>query len=337
MLIIKKIPRLTYLLLLLVVFGFLAILYQSQIAKIQEKIHAIEKHQEHIDASLREKPLLKVEDLILIYNRVPKTGSTSFVGVAYDLCKKNKFHVLHVNISANSHTITLDNQLKFVQNVTNWNSMKPALYHGHFAFIDFSKFGAPKPLFINLIRRPLDRFISYYYFLRYGDNFRPYLVRKKHGNTMTFDECVMQQVPECDPNNMWLQIPFFCGHAANCRKPGNKWALNEAKKNLITNYFLVGVTEELEDFVQILEQSLPGIFEGATDHFRRSNKSHLRRTVQKDAPKNATLEKIRSSQVWQMENEFYEFALEQFHFVKKIFSKNKGQVVMYEKIRPKPA
>lgn len=86
-----------------------------------------------------EKPLLEEKDLILLYNRVPKTGSTSFVGVAYDLCKKNKFHVLHVNITANSHTVTLENQLKFVQNVTNWKSMKPALYHGHFAFFDFSK------------------------------------------------------------------------------------------------------------------------------------------------------------------------------------------------------
>lgn len=79
------------------------------------------------------------DDLIVLYNRVPKTGSTSFVGVAYDLCKKNKFNVLHVNITANSHTLTLDNQMKFISNVSNWNMMKPALYHGHFAFLDFAK------------------------------------------------------------------------------------------------------------------------------------------------------------------------------------------------------
>lgn len=61
------------------------------------------------------------------------------MGVAYDLCKRNKFHVVHVNISANSHILTLGNQLKFTTNVSTWNEMKPALYHGHFAFIDFSK------------------------------------------------------------------------------------------------------------------------------------------------------------------------------------------------------
>lgn len=85
---------------------------------------------------------------------------------------------------------------------------------------------------------------------------------------------------------MWLQVPFFCGHAAECwlvsemnsrkgfhfnftrisnfdsfitihRKPGSQWALEQAKYNLVNNYFLVGVTEEMEDFIYLLELSLP--------------------------------------------------------------------------------
>lgn len=190
-------------------------------------------------------------------------------------------------------------------------------------------------MYINLIRKPLDRFVSYYYFVRYGDNYRPYLVRRKHGNTMSFDDCVAKNLPECDPNNMWLQIPFFCGHSANCWKPGNKWALTEAKKNLINNYLLVGVTEELEDFVAVLQQTLPRLFKGAVDHYLTSNKSHLRQTVQKNTPSPETIKKIQQSIVWQMENELYEFAVEQFHFIKKHTLKNKMQNVSYEKIRPK--
>lgn len=71
---------------------------------------------------------------------MPKTGSTSFVGIPYDLCKKNKFHVLHINITANMHVLSLPNQYKFVQNITHWDAMKPALYHGHLAFLDFTRY-----------------------------------------------------------------------------------------------------------------------------------------------------------------------------------------------------
>lgn len=128
------------------------------------------------------------EDLIVLYNRVPKTGSTSFVNIAYDLCKKNQFHVLHINITSNMHVLSIPNQVKFVRNMTNWNAMKPALYHGHMAFLDFSKYRVKqKPIYINLVRKPLDRLVSYYYFLRYGDNYRPNLVRKKAGDlTVSF-------------------------------------------------------------------------------------------------------------------------------------------------------
>lgn len=98
---------------------------------------------------------------------------------------------------------------------------------------------------------------------------------------------------------------------------------------------MVGLTEELGDFISILEQSLPRIFKGAGDHYLNSNKSHLRQTVQKDTPSEETVRKIKESPIWQMENELYEFASEHFHFIKKFGVKNKIQNVMYEKIRPK--
>ena len=62
----------------------------------------------------------------------------------------------------------------------------------------------------------------------------------------------------------------MCSTELNCfhtRSPGNKWALEQAKRNLVEKYLLVGITEEIGDFVAILEATLPRIFKGATKLF----------------------------------------------------------------------
>lgn len=108
----------------------------------------------------------------------------------------------------------------------------------------------------------------------------------------TFDECVSSGGSDCAPEKLWLQIPFFCGHHAECwwvccsptssekstfflpagvtlyRNVGSKWALEQAKYNLLNEFLLVGVTEELEDFIMILEAALPHFFRGATELYR---------------------------------------------------------------------
>lgn len=195
-----------------------------------------------------------------------------------------------------------------------------------------------KPLYINIIRKPLDRLVSYYYFLRYGDDYRPHLVRHRSGDTMSFDECVKQKKPDCDPKNMWLQIPFFCGHHSECFEPGSKWALEQAKRNLVNEYFLVGMTEELGDFIEMLELSLPRLFRGAVENFKTSNKSHLRKTKGKIDPLPATEAKIKETKIWQMENELYYFARDHFYFLKNKYIMNNGkkQDFLYEKIKPPP-
>lgn len=317
-----------------------------QMVFLNERLHEFPAVQHsRTDAPLNDfgLPEAAMDDLVIIYNRVPKTGSTSFMGVAYDLCGSNKFHVLHVNTSKNMHVMSLADQVRFVYNVTLWNTIKPALYHGHIAFLDFGRYGiGKKPLYINIIRKPLDRLVSYFYFLRHGDNFRPYLVRRRQGNKMTFDECIIAKGSDCAEDKMWLQVPFFCGQAVDCWIPGNPWALAQAKHNLVNSYFVVGLTEELQDFVAVLEASIPRMFKGATKRFLTGEKTHLRKTFHKQDPSEETVATVRTSRVWQMENDFYEFAAEQFDAVKKrtLLSPGgqqgiPGQQFFYEKIRPK--
>lgn len=83
---------------------------------------------------------------------------------------------------------------------------------------------------------------------------------------------------------------------------------------------------------------LSRLFRGASDHFAKSNKSHLRKTKSKVEPLPETVAKIQQSLVWQMENELYQYALEQFHFAQmKLHAPGKNalpQDFFYEKIKP---
>jgi heparan sulfate 2-O-sulfotransferase HS2ST1 len=59
------------------------------------------------------------------------------------------------------------------------------------------------------------------------------------------------------------------------RIPGSSWAFEQAKNNLIKNYLLVGVTEQMEEFVAVLEATLPNIFKGALKLYRKGKKEKI--------------------------------------------------------------
>lgn len=148
--------RLSYILTALIIFVTLFTVFEIQILDLRDKNQQLESLLSRTQQALQERDISSDDDnLVVIYNRVPKTGSTSFVGVAYDLCKKNKFHVLHINITSNMHVLSLPNQYKFVHNISTWQEMKPALYHGHMAFLDFSRLSTNALSSINRIVSPV--------------------------------------------------------------------------------------------------------------------------------------------------------------------------------------
>jgi len=247
------------------------------------------------------------DNTVIIYNRIPKTGSTSFIKVVNHLYKENHFSSLYLNIT--SKTMLLTDEAWIVKNISLWKGIRPVIIHGHFGFPHFAKFGSPlRPIFINILRDPLQRFVSYYYFIRYGDDFRPHKKRSRMGDRTTLDECVKKEKADCKPEKLWLQVPYFCGFNPRCWAPGNRWALDQAKRHLADSYFLVGISEEMEKFIRALDYTLPGIFKGATKKYLKDGGIHVRKTKQKNPVSKETIEYYKKSKIWRLENEFYQFA-----------------------------
>lgn len=76
-----------------------------------------EIEQRHTQDGLRQRDSLALpesdgeDDVVIIYNRVPKTASTSFTNIAYDLCGKNRYHVLHINTTKNNPVMSIQDQV----------------------------------------------------------------------------------------------------------------------------------------------------------------------------------------------------------------------------------
>lgn len=58
------------------------------------------------------------------------------------------------------------------------------------------------------------------------------------------------------------------------REPG-VWALERAKQNVLENYLLVGILEELEDVLLLLERLLPHYFSGVLNIYKTPGECRL--------------------------------------------------------------
>uniref|UniRef100_T1J8P8 Sulfotransferase domain-containing protein n=1 Tax=Strigamia maritima TaxID=126957 RepID=T1J8P8_STRMM len=105
------------------------------------------------------------------------------------------------------------------------NEVVPLSYDRHVYFIDFTEFGHEMPLYVNLLRDPVDKIISrfFYHHIGYTDLYKKeFNVSKKEWKKRFFQECVSRGEPLCQfiPGHKYdLSIPYFCGHNPECMPP----------------------------------------------------------------------------------------------------------------------
>ncbi|XP_054711643.1 uronyl 2-sulfotransferase-like [Uloborus diversus] len=201
----------------------------------------------------------------LFYNRVPKCGSTTL----YFLIRKlsSMHHYSHINSKVyDRKNVDEEEQRRIVKRIK--ETPPPCSFDRHVFFINFTRFEEEPPIYINIIREPVERIISSYFYRRMvarqnKTKIKPsaYWLNKK------FEHCVLTPDPECTflkgHNYSVLQLPYFCGQEPQCQYLNDPWALNKAKQNIEQYYAVVGILEQMNVTLQILETVLPQFFGGA--------------------------------------------------------------------------
>uniref|UniRef100_UPI00398EDA34 uronyl 2-sulfotransferase a isoform X2 n=1 Tax=Pristiophorus japonicus TaxID=55135 RepID=UPI00398EDA34 len=211
----------------------------------------------------------------LVYNRVGKCGSRTVVQLLRVLTERNHFNLINSDIH-NKTRLNKNEQMELISNIS--IGEQPYLYTRHVHFLNFTRFGLEQPVYMNIIRDPISRFVSNYFFRRFGDwrSEQNHQIRtpgmKDEERYLDINDCILENYAECNNPRVFYIIPYFCGQHPKCRDPG-EWALQRAKENMNENYLLVGILEELEDVLLLLERLLPHYFKDASAVYHSSGET----------------------------------------------------------------
>jgi len=298
-----------------------------------EKHHALGKTRQLYSWELSKEPLdpiklnntRKAQKEILFFNRVPKVGSQTTMELMRALALKNNFHY-HKDRTQKVETIKLtNNEEKWLSHLINYFST-PSVYVKHVCFVDFQKFNISMPIYVNMVRDPIERVISWYYYVR-----APwYFVERKRAfpdlplpnpNWLRkdYELCVKRGDNECryleggERDDFGQLTEFFCGQEDDCTGFNTEVAMRRAMHNVEQHYAVVGVLEDLNKTLTVLEHYVPRFFKGALNTYWNEVHmfSKINRNIYKPPVSEATKEMVRRN--FTHEIEFFEFCKQRLH------------------------
>lgn len=209
-----------------------------------------------------------IEESVLVFVHIPKTGGSSFKTAVqnewgsnavvqtrmqkHEKIYRSRFHILH------THTRSLGSLIKtqitgshplWPRNFDNNRKANIRMITGHFRLGDEPKIGK-KPLYTSIVRDPIDRFISEYYYLGHQiDNLRKGDAKVNPKTNALFNL-------DIDDYAKWC---FEKGHNAwniQCQYLSRSKYFSEAKKAVDSKIFLCAPLKRYEDFLYLVSKEL---------------------------------------------------------------------------------
>jgi hypothetical protein len=195
---------------------------------------------------------------VLVYNRIPKAGSSTMIALIQRMAERNDFDFV-LPVPYYNHTAARGAIFAALA------SGRRTLVCNHFNFPQLLY--ADRVAYMNIVRKPVERCTSVYYYTRYGDRARALKadVLARYGN-QSLDECMARPAAQlaacfnCPPAEQALA---FCGREdGDCGDVAHGVVLHRAWANVQAHFF-VGVTEHLAATVDALAAIFPDFFAGA--------------------------------------------------------------------------
>nr|XP_022905320.1 uronyl 2-sulfotransferase-like [Onthophagus taurus] len=228
----------------------------------------------HVTKSLDELgPMDDTNSYILFFNRIPKSGSEVLVILIQWLQGPNNFR--HVRLKDENKSRVNQKEMKDLVDLVEKrarNDAVPLCFDKPIHFVNFSVFDGQSPTYINLIRDPVDNFVARYQFMSTTANPQDRYASLTMKNRMPIEKCITTNNVKCNPidgNQYDFSISYFCGNDERCGLHNNKWALNTAKLIVEKYYPVVGVLDELNATLAVLEKKIPYFFKGVQEMYHK--------------------------------------------------------------------
>ena len=277
-------------------------------------------------------PCAPLDPHVLVFTRIPKTGSTTLYSLIKRLAKDHGFVFQLTTPEGHPDGRSPDVLRTMIDSALRSPNRTLIALHAHFPG-DSPPLRDGRVAFFSVVRSPVPRAVSRYYYLRWfaADlaskgtllTIAPHLAPLLQSVNVTLDECLASLPPATLCNlhvlpqqcyvdtNFTEQLRLFAPADSD---PGD--ALSTAVRVIEGHYRVVGITELLVDTIDALEGTFPSFFAGAGALFQnmdakdRHLNSHTKRGRLWSTPSDATLAQLQSLVAY--DEALYQYARERF-------------------------
>lgn len=209
---------------------------------------------------------------VVIFSVLPKCGSRTLFALMGILGEKHGFDVKH---TMGGDDETAEDKVKIIRQTL--LSKNPAFIYTHRRYQAFGR--ERKPVYISIVRDPVERLASLYYFMRYGDNrtnvdlpavqFRAKMDARNYSNN-SFNDCVLNGNKMC--RRVGSVVRQFCGYIGCTDSTATQAPIKKAIAHIDRSYHVVGIMEDYKSILRVLEKKIPQLFQGIVALYEEQKK-----------------------------------------------------------------